>query len=112
VHPLIHGDRGWFAGRTHLPVLPGTLAHVTVERLPDGRDPHRAMWLWHVDGLPGREVRRHRPPADALLDQVADAVDDIAAAVPGRAPAPALLPAGEGKAGSVTAHSASLMSDG
>jgi len=22
--------------------------HVTVERLPDGRDPHRSMWLWHV----------------------------------------------------------------
>ena len=48
VHPLIHGDRGWFAGRKSLPVLPGTLVHVTVERLPDGRDPHRAMWLWHA----------------------------------------------------------------
>ena len=52
VHPLIHGDRGWFAGRESLPVLPGTLVHVTVERLPDGRDPHRAMWLWHAG--PGR----------------------------------------------------------
>jgi hypothetical protein len=48
VHPLIHGDRGWFAGRTHLPVLPGTLVHVTAGRLPDGRDPHRAMRLWHA----------------------------------------------------------------
>jgi hypothetical protein len=48
VHPLIHGDRGWFAGRKQLPVLHGTLVHVTVERLPDGRDPHRAMWLWHA----------------------------------------------------------------
>jgi DDE superfamily endonuclease len=48
VHPLIHGDRGWFAGRKKLPVLHGTLVHVTVERLPDGRDPHRAMWLWHA----------------------------------------------------------------
>ena len=48
MHPLIHGDRGWFAGRNNLPVLPGTLIHVTVERLPDGRDPHRAMWLWHA----------------------------------------------------------------
>ena len=48
VHPLIHGDRGWFAGRKELPVLRGTLVHVTVERLPDGRDPHRAMWLWHA----------------------------------------------------------------
>ena len=48
VHPLIHGDRGWSAGRDKLPVLRGTLVHVTVERLPDGRDPHRAMWLWHA----------------------------------------------------------------
>ena len=48
VHPLIHGDRGWFEGRKELPVLRGTLVHVTVERLPDGRDPHRAMWLWHA----------------------------------------------------------------
>jgi hypothetical protein len=48
VHPLVHGDRGWFAGRKHLPVLRGTLIHVTVERLPDGRDPHRSMWLWHA----------------------------------------------------------------
>jgi hypothetical protein len=48
VHPLIHGDRGWFAGRKELPVLRGTLVHVTVERLPDGRDPHRAMWLWQA----------------------------------------------------------------
>jgi DDE superfamily endonuclease len=48
VHPLIHGDRGWFAGRDHLPALPGTLIHITVEKLPDGRDPHRAMWLWHA----------------------------------------------------------------
>ena len=48
VHPLVHGDRGWFAGRDPLPVLRGTLVHVTVERLPDGRDPHRSMWLWHA----------------------------------------------------------------
>src|SRR5215471_14559417 len=33
VHPLIHGDRGWFGGRKTLPVLRGTLIHVTVERL-------------------------------------------------------------------------------
>jgi hypothetical protein len=48
VCPLIHGDRGWSEGRKDLPVLPGTLIHVTVERLPGGRDPHRAMWLWHA----------------------------------------------------------------
>jgi hypothetical protein len=48
VHPQVHGDRGWFAGRDALPVLRGTLVHVTAERLPDGRDPHRQMWLWHA----------------------------------------------------------------
>jgi hypothetical protein len=48
VHPQVHGDRGWFAGRDPLPVLRGTLIHVTVDRLPDGRDPHRQMWLWHA----------------------------------------------------------------
>jgi hypothetical protein len=48
VHPKVHGDRGWFAGRDKLPVLRGTLVHITVERLPDGRDPHRQMWLWHA----------------------------------------------------------------
>lgn len=29
-------------------MLRGTLIHVTAERLPDGRDPHRQMWLWHA----------------------------------------------------------------
>ena len=58
VHPLIHGDRGWFAGRKQLPVLPGALVHVTAERLPDGRDPHRAMWLWHAGPLSLDELWR------------------------------------------------------
>jgi DDE superfamily endonuclease len=48
VHPQVHGDRGWFEGREKLPVLRGTLVHVTAGRLPDGRDPHRQMWLWHA----------------------------------------------------------------
>jgi hypothetical protein len=48
VHPQLHGGRGWFEGRDPLPVLRGTLVHVTVERLPDGRDPHRQLWLWHA----------------------------------------------------------------
>jgi hypothetical protein len=53
VHPQLHGDRGWFAGRGQdLPVLRGTLVHVTVDRLPDGRDPARAMWLWHAGPAP------------------------------------------------------------
>jgi hypothetical protein len=52
-HPQLHGDRGWFAGRGRdLPVLRGTLLHVTVERLPDGRTPERAMWLWHAGPAP------------------------------------------------------------
>ena len=29
-------------------MLRGTLVHVTAERLPDGRDPHRQLWLWHA----------------------------------------------------------------
>ena len=54
VHPQIHGDRGWFAGNWQgkLPVLRGTLLRVTVDHLPDGRDPHRAMWLWHAGPAP------------------------------------------------------------
>lgn len=32
---------------TRLPVIEGTLIEVRVERLPDGRKPHRTMWLWH-----------------------------------------------------------------
>jgi hypothetical protein len=49
VHPLIHGDRGYFAGwQGTLPVLRGTLLHVTVDHLPGGREPLKAMWLWHA----------------------------------------------------------------
>ena len=49
VHPLIHGDRGYFAGwHGELPVLRGTLLRVTVQHLPDGRSPHKTMWLWHA----------------------------------------------------------------
>jgi hypothetical protein len=49
VHPLIHGDRGWFAGPDgDLPVLRGVLLRVIVEHLPDGRKPHKTMWLWHA----------------------------------------------------------------
>jgi hypothetical protein len=53
VHPLIHGDRGWFAGWDgNLPVLRGTVLHVTVEHLPGGREPLKAMWLWHAGPAP------------------------------------------------------------
>jgi DDE superfamily endonuclease len=53
VHPQIHGDRGWFAGWDgDLPVLRGTLLRVTVDHLPDGRKPHKTMWLWHAGPAP------------------------------------------------------------
>ena len=53
VHPLIHGDRGYFAGWDgELPVLRGTVLRVTVEHLPDGRKPHKTMWLWHAGPAP------------------------------------------------------------
>ncbi len=54
VHPLIHGDRGWFADNWdgELPVLHGTVLRVIVEHLPDGRKPHKTMWLWHAGPAP------------------------------------------------------------
>jgi hypothetical protein len=53
VHPLIHGDRGYFTGWDgELPILRGTLLRVTVEHLPDGRAPHKTMWLWHAGPAP------------------------------------------------------------
>jgi DDE superfamily endonuclease len=53
VHPLIHGDRGWFADWDgNLPILRGTLLRVIVEHLPDGRTPHKTMWLWHAGPAP------------------------------------------------------------
>src|SRR5712671_6005632 len=53
VHPLIHGDRGYFAGWDgELPVLRGTVLRVTVGHLPDGRAPHKTMWLWHAGPAP------------------------------------------------------------
>ena len=54
VHPLIHGDRGWFAENWdgELPVLRGTVLRVRVEHLPDGRKPHKTMWLWHAGPAP------------------------------------------------------------
>lgn len=54
VHPVVHGDRGWFKDNWHgeLPVLRGTLLRVLVDHLPDGRTPHKTMWLWHAGPAP------------------------------------------------------------
>ncbi|MFE3059992.1 NF041680 family putative transposase [Nocardia sp. NPDC059239] len=43
---------GYFAGLdaelfSRLPVIEGSVVEVRVERLPDGRSPHRTLWLWH-----------------------------------------------------------------
>jgi hypothetical protein len=54
VHPLVHGDRGWFKDNWdgELPVLRGTLLRVLVGHLPDGRPPRKTMWLWHAGPAP------------------------------------------------------------
>ena len=49
VHPVVHGDRGWFKDNWHgkLPILRGTLLRVLVDHLPDGRVPLSRILLWH-----------------------------------------------------------------
>jgi hypothetical protein len=63
VHSVIHGDRGWFKDNWHgeLPILRGTLLRVVVDHLPDGRPPHKTMWLWHA-GPPRCPPTRHGAP--------------------------------------------------
>jgi len=49
LHPRLCHGLGFFKGwRGELPVLRGTLVHVTVDHLPDGRVPARGTWLWHA----------------------------------------------------------------
>jgi DDE superfamily endonuclease len=38
--------RGHFSGRPRPEVITGTVIQVLVERLPDGRAPHKTLWLW------------------------------------------------------------------
>lgn len=54
VHPLVHGDRGWFRDNWdgEPPILRGALLRVLVEHLPDGRPPRKTMWLWHAGPAP------------------------------------------------------------
>jgi DDE superfamily endonuclease len=44
--------RGHFTGRQRPAVVAGTVIRVSVERLPDGRAPHKTLWLWW-SGPPG-----------------------------------------------------------
>jgi hypothetical protein len=49
LHPRLYHSTGYFKGwRGELPVLRGTLIHVTVDHLPGGRVPGRGIWLWHA----------------------------------------------------------------
>jgi hypothetical protein len=48
----VFGRRGIFDPERYpatakLPIVRGTVIEVRVERLPDGRAPHRVLWLWH-----------------------------------------------------------------
>jgi hypothetical protein len=53
VHPKIHGDRTYFTGWDgELPIIKGNLIRVQVEHLPDGRAPHKTLWLWHTGPTP------------------------------------------------------------
>jgi len=62
VHPLIHGDRGWFTGWDgELPILRGTVLRVIVEHLPDGRRPHKTMWLNTPSNSPRAPSASPRP---------------------------------------------------
>lgn len=45
-HQQLDRYRGWSAHTGELPVVPGTLIRIDVERLPGDRTP-RPMWLWH-----------------------------------------------------------------
>ncbi len=38
--------RGRFAGEDAPEIVKGTVIQVKVERLPDGRVPHKTLWLW------------------------------------------------------------------
>jgi hypothetical protein len=65
LHPRLHHGLGYFKGwRGELPVLRGTLVHVTVDHLPDGRVPARGTWLWHAGPGPLSlaELARPTPP--------------------------------------------------
>ena len=46
------------AWTAQLPILRGTAWRVIVERLPDGRKPHKTMWLWHAAPLSLDELWR------------------------------------------------------
>jgi DDE superfamily endonuclease len=50
-HPQLQRRAGWAAHPGALPIVEGTLVHVTVDRLPGDRTP-KPVWLWHSQPEP------------------------------------------------------------
>jgi DDE superfamily endonuclease len=48
LHPTLTHRSGWIGHDGELPILPGTVIHLEVERLPGHRDPD-PVWLWCSD---------------------------------------------------------------
>lgn len=48
LHPTLTHRSGWIGHDGELPILPGTVIHLEVERLPAHRDPD-PLWLWCSD---------------------------------------------------------------
>jgi hypothetical protein len=49
LHQALERSGRWsgFPKDQELPVVPGAVIQVSVERLPGGRAPHKDLWLWH-----------------------------------------------------------------
>jgi hypothetical protein len=49
LHQALERSGRWsgFPECQELPIVPGTVIQVSVERLPGGRAPHKDLWLWH-----------------------------------------------------------------
>ncbi|MFI6447176.1 hypothetical protein [Kitasatospora sp. NPDC050543] len=48
LHPKLERRGSWANHQGELPIVEGTLVHLTVEYLPGNRDP-KPLWLWHSD---------------------------------------------------------------
>jgi hypothetical protein len=65
-----------------------------------------------VNRPPWRVVGGHGPPRYAVVDEIADAVDDLPSGWASGCPPVDFWQAGTGNSGSMSAHSASVMSEG